>query len=86
MKTTKLTFSLLILLLLSTHLFSSNPSFKWLKSIGGGYDDNIQSVLSDNNGNFIVVGYFKSSTLNLGNSNSINNYYSGSAHFFCRKI
>ena len=45
----------------------------WAKGIGGTADDQITSVVETTDGGYIVGGYFKSSSIDLGNGMSLNN-------------
>ena len=45
----------------------------WAKGIGGTADDPITSVVETTDGGYIVGGYFKSSSIDLGNGMSLNN-------------
>ena len=62
--------------------YSLNGNVEWEKKIGGNKDDEIYSVLETSDGGFIVSGYFKSASINLGNGIIISNngstdYYDG---------
>ncbi|HYF04109.1 MAG TPA: SBBP repeat-containing protein [Patescibacteria group bacterium] len=52
----------------------------WAKSMGGNYDDFSTGIITGNNGDFYLTGYFQSSSIQFGNINFVNssntiNYY-----------
>ena len=51
--------------------YSSNGETEWAKVIGGTNDDTISSVAESSDGGYIVGGYFKSSSIDLGNGISL---------------
>ncbi len=44
------------------------------KSIGGNYEDRVQKIINTADGGSVAVGYFQSSSLNLGDEITINNH------------
>ncbi|MCI8700278.1 MAG: hypothetical protein HFJ47_02925 [Clostridia bacterium] len=53
--------------------YNSTGIAQWAKAIGGSGSDSISSVIETTNGDYVVVGYFGVSTINLGNGVSITN-------------
>ena len=53
--------------------YSSEGEVEWAKVIGGTQDDCINSVAENRDGGYIVGGYFKSSSIDLGNGISLTN-------------
>ena len=60
--------------------YDENGIAQWAKGIGGSSDDYIRSVIETSDGGAIVGGYFRSSSIDLGNGVTLNNnngYYDG---------
>ena len=61
--------------------YGSSGEVEWAKGIGETADDQITSIVETTDGGYIVGGYFKSSSIDLGNgislSNSNSGYYDG---------
>lgn len=62
--------------------YSVNGQVEWERKIGGNKDEEIHTVLETSDGGFVVSGYFKSASIDLGNGISISNngstdYYDG---------
>lgn len=47
--------------------YDENGYVEWAKSIGGYYDEEINSVAETSDGGYIVGGYFGSSSITVGN-------------------
>ena len=54
-------------IILSNFSIAQSPVWEWAKGAGGTKNDIISSIATDNLGNFIIVGFFSSSSLTLGN-------------------
>ena len=52
----------------------TEPKTEWGTGIGGSYEDQVTSVAKTDDGGYLLGGYFKSSSIDLGNGNSINNH------------
>ena len=46
--------------------YDSNGKIEWAKSIGGNEDEDTRKVLTTDDGGYIVVGFFRSESINLG--------------------
>lgn len=64
--------------------YDSSGIVSWAKSAGGTDFDYCKSVTLDPSGNAFVSGYFKSSSMNFGNT-TLTNSNNGSAHIFVSK-
>ena len=53
--------------------YSENGEVEWARSVGGGYDDSIESVVATSDGGAIVGGDFKSSSIQVGEYTLTNN-------------
>ena len=53
--------------------YSRDGETEWAKAIGGSSEDYIYSVSETTDGGYIVGGYFKSSTIDLGDGVALNN-------------
>ena len=53
--------------------YSKAGYIEWAKSIGGTSGDDINSIAETRDGGYIVVGYFKSSSIDLGNGVTLTN-------------
>lgn len=57
LKITFFTF-MMSLFMANTSLYSQNPTFEWVKQIGGNSTDVASAITTDLNGNLLVAGYF----------------------------
>ena len=57
--------------------YNATGEVEWAEGIGGTYEDRINSVSETSDGGYIVGGYFKSSSIDLGNGISLTNKDSG---------
>ena len=53
--------------------YSSNGEVEWAEEIGGDSEDYINSVAESSDGGYVVGGYFKSSTIDLGSGAILSN-------------
>ena len=53
--------------------YNQNGEVEWVKGIGGGSNDSINSVSETTDGGYIVGGYFYSNSIDLGNGISLAN-------------
>ena len=53
--------------------YNATGEVEWAEGIGGTNDDEITSVAGTSDGGYIVGGYFKSSSIDLGNGISLTN-------------
>jgi len=53
--------------------YNAAGEVEWAKGIGGTSEDHIESVIETSDGGYIVGGYFKSSSIALGNGISLTN-------------
>ena len=59
--------------------YDENGECEWGKSISGSNEDSITSIIQTTDGGYLVGGYFKSSSIDLGNEKNISNH--GSTYF-----
>jgi hypothetical protein len=55
----------LLLFYISSFAYSQTPEVKWAKAIGGSGNDRANSIITDNEGNIILVGRFQSTLLQV---------------------
>lgn len=68
-------FILAQLILITYSAFSQAPSFAWVSKAGGHLTDIAETVISDQNGNIIVLGEFSDSIITFGSFTLFNSHY-----------
>ncbi|MCI8655334.1 MAG: hypothetical protein HFJ48_05650, partial [Clostridia bacterium] len=54
--------------------YTRDGEIEWYKQIAGEKDDYLKSIIETSDGGYVVVGCFKSSSIDLGNGIVLNNY------------
>lgn len=65
--------------------YDSNGLGVWAKSAKGFRNDNINSIVTDKNGNLYITGYFSGDEIAFGNTKLYNNSVDGYMEFFIAK-